>query len=87
MVTNTQRIITMMLADVAISEIATRLSITDEEVVEVVREVLKDLIFAADDATLSGVVKWKLLKLCLLWQLLPVRYIFWSMRFLTEINA
>ena len=31
MVTNTQRIITMMLADVAISEIATRLSITDEE--------------------------------------------------------
>ena len=52
MITNTQRIITMMLADVAISEIATRLSITDEEVVEVVREVLKDLIFAADDATL-----------------------------------
>jgi hypothetical protein len=52
MVTNTQRIITMMLADVAISEIATRLSITEAEVVEVVREVLKDLIFAADDATL-----------------------------------
>jgi hypothetical protein len=52
MVTNTQRIITMMLADVAISDIATRLSITEAEVVEVVREVLKDLIFAADDATL-----------------------------------
>ena len=52
MVTNTQRIITMMLADIAISEIATRLSITEAEVVEVVREVLKDLIFAADDATL-----------------------------------
>ena len=52
MITNTQRIITMMLADVAISEIATRLSITETEVVEVVREVLKDLIFAADDATL-----------------------------------
>ena len=52
MVTNTQRIITMMLADVAISEIATRLSITEAVVVEVVREVLKDLIFAADDATL-----------------------------------
>ena len=52
MVTNTQRIITMMLADVAISEIATRLSITEAEVIEVVREVLKDLIFAADDATL-----------------------------------
>ena len=52
MVTNTQRIITMMLADVAISEIASRLSITEAEVVEVVREVLKDLIFAADDATL-----------------------------------
>ena len=52
MVTNTQRIITMMLADVAISEIASRLSITETEVVEVVREVLKDLIFAADDATL-----------------------------------
>ena len=52
MVTNTQRIITMMLADVAISEIATRLSITEAEVVEVVREALKDLIFAADDATL-----------------------------------
>ena len=52
MVTNTQRIITMMLADVAISDIASRLSITEAEVVEVVREVLKDLIFAADDATL-----------------------------------
>jgi hypothetical protein len=52
MVTNTQRIITMMLADVAISDIAARLSITEAEVVEVVREVLKDLIFAADDATL-----------------------------------
>ena len=52
MITNTQRIITMMLADVAISDIATRLSITEAEVVEVVREVLKDLIFAADDATL-----------------------------------
>ena len=52
MVTNTQRIITMMLADIAISEIATRLSITEAEVVEVVREVLKDLIFSADDATL-----------------------------------
>jgi len=52
MVTNTQRIITMMLADVAISEIASRLSITEAEVIEVVREVLKDLIFAADDATL-----------------------------------
>lgn len=52
MVTNTQRIITMMLADVAISDIASRLSITESEVVEVVREVLKDLIFAADDATL-----------------------------------
>lgn len=52
MITNTQRIITMMLADVAISEIASRLSITEAEVVEVVREVLKDLIFAADDATL-----------------------------------
>ena len=52
MVTNTQRIITMMLADVAISEIATRLSITEAEVIEVVREALKDLIFAADDATL-----------------------------------
>ena len=52
MVTNTQRIITMMLADVAISEIASRLSITEAEVIEVVREVLKDLIFAAEDATL-----------------------------------
>ena len=52
MVTNTQRIVNMMLADVAMSEIATRLSITEAEVVEVVREVLKDLIFAADDATL-----------------------------------
>ena len=52
MITNTDRIVTMMLADVAISEIATRLSITEAEVVEVVREVLKDLIFAADDATL-----------------------------------
>ena len=52
MVTNTQRIVNMMLADVAISEIASRLSITEAEVVEVVREVLKDLIFAADDATL-----------------------------------
>jgi hypothetical protein len=52
MVTNTQRIVNMMLADVAISDIATRLSITEAEVVEVVREVLKDLIFAADDATL-----------------------------------
>ena len=52
MITNTQRIITMMLADVAISDIATRLSITEAEVVEVVRETLKDLIFAADDATL-----------------------------------
>lgn len=52
MVTNTQRIITMMLADVAISEIATRLSITEAEVIEVVREALKDLIFASDDATL-----------------------------------
>ena len=52
MITNTDRIVTMMLADVAISEIASRLSITEAEVVEVVREVLKDLIFAADDATL-----------------------------------
>lgn len=52
MITNTNRIITMMLADVSISEIATRLSITEAEVIEVVREALKDLIFAADDATL-----------------------------------
>jgi len=52
MVTNVQRIVTMMLADVAISEIASRLEITESEVIEVVREVLKDLIFAADDATL-----------------------------------
>ena len=52
MITNTQRIITMMLADVAINDIATRLSITEAEVIEVVREALKDLIFAADDATL-----------------------------------
>ena len=51
MVTNTQRIITMMLADVAISEIATRLSITEAEVVEEIREVLKELIFAVDDLT------------------------------------
>jgi hypothetical protein len=52
MITNDQRIVTMMLADVAISEIASRLEITESEVIETVREVLKDLIFAADDATL-----------------------------------
>ena len=44
MITNTDRIVTMMLADVAISDIAVRLSITETEVVEVIRETLKDLI-------------------------------------------
>lgn len=44
MITNTDRIVTMMLADVAISDIAVRLAITETEVVEVIREVLKDLI-------------------------------------------
>ena len=52
MITNDQRIVTMMLADVAISDIAVRLSMSEAEVIETVREVLKDLIFAADDATL-----------------------------------
>jgi hypothetical protein len=44
MVTNTDRILNMMLADVAICDIAVRLSITEAEVIEVVRETLKDLI-------------------------------------------
>jgi len=44
MITNTDRIVTMFLADVAIIDISTRLSITDAEVVEVLREVLKELI-------------------------------------------
>lgn len=44
MITNTDRIVTMMLADVAISDIAVRLAITETEVVEVIREALKDLI-------------------------------------------
>ena len=44
MVTNTDRIVTMMLADVAISDIAVRLAITETEVVEVIREALKELI-------------------------------------------
>ena len=44
MVTNTDRIVNMMLADVAICDIAVRLSITEAEVIEVVRETLKDLI-------------------------------------------
>ncbi|MFZ9611524.1 MAG: hypothetical protein ACO294_12570 [Methylococcales bacterium] len=52
MITNVQRIVNMMLADVAICDIAVRLSMSEAEVIETVREVLKDLIFAADDATL-----------------------------------
>lgn len=44
MITNTDRIVNMFLADVAIIDISTRLSITDAEVVEVLREVLKELI-------------------------------------------
>jgi hypothetical protein len=44
MITNTDRIVTMMLADVAISDIAVRLAITETEVVEVIREALKELI-------------------------------------------
>ena len=44
MLTNTDRIVTMMLADVAISDIAVRLAITEAEVIEVVRETLKELI-------------------------------------------
>jgi hypothetical protein len=44
MITNTDRIVNMMLADVAICDIAVRLSITEAEVIEVVRETLKDLI-------------------------------------------
>lgn len=44
MITNTDRIVTMMLADVAISDIAVRLAITETEVVEVIREALKELV-------------------------------------------
>jgi len=44
MITNTDRIVTMMLADVAISDIAVRLAITETEVIEVIREALKELI-------------------------------------------